>query len=133
MQFKCTAKITYEFVVEADGSEEAEIAVFEALADDVTRGLIHMDIFKTCEDCFPVPMLKSVDAEPIFCAVERPADLPADTPFYSGVDFGAFDTCVFDGHMSEEDYEQMHKDRKAGEKNADDTDEPNSGRHTNDC
>ena len=74
MKYKCTAHITYEFIAEADSVEEAEIAVFEGLADDVTEGLIDMEMFEGSPDCFPVPMLNTVDIVPMPEELRNPAE-----------------------------------------------------------
>lgn len=62
MQFNCVAHITYEFTIEADSAEEAEISAFELLADDVTEGTIRTDLFDNGEGAgLRFPMLDSVD------------------------------------------------------------------------
>lgn len=45
--------------------------------------------------------------------VERPADLPADIPWYGKETSAEPDPYVFDGCMSPEDYELMHKNMEA--------------------
>ena len=49
MIYKCRARISYEVHVEADTIEKAEMCVFEALADDVTSGVIRVDLFDNGE------------------------------------------------------------------------------------
>lgn len=57
--YKCIARIIYEFEIEANDPNEAEICVFEILADDITTGIIRTDYF--ISDGFP--MLVGVEVE----------------------------------------------------------------------
>lgn len=59
-KYKCTAHITYEFIVKAGSEEDAENNVFTTIADDIGKGIIPMDVYDNT-DCFPIPMLASVD------------------------------------------------------------------------
>ena len=61
--YKCTAHITYEFIVAAESAEDAENNVFNTIADDISKGIIPMDIYDS-DGCFPVPILKSLDIVP---------------------------------------------------------------------
>lgn len=64
MKFKCTARFEYEVVVEAASAEEAEIAAFEALADDATGGVIRTDLFDNGSGAaLRFPMLVAVDVD----------------------------------------------------------------------
>lgn len=65
LEFKCKANITYDFVVRAKSKEDAETTAFEALADDVTRGIIRTDIFNSSNDYLSIPMLIGVDVVPV--------------------------------------------------------------------
>ena len=49
MKYTCRAVISYEVIIEADSVEDAEIEVFEKLADDVTAGTIRIDLFDNNE------------------------------------------------------------------------------------
>lgn len=59
-KFKCTTHITYEFIVTAESKEEAENEVFDKMSDDIGKGIIPMDIYDSM-DCFPIPLLESVE------------------------------------------------------------------------
>ena len=65
MKYKCKAHISYEVIVEADSIEKAEMCVFEALADDITAGVIRVDLFDNDEDstAYRFPKLEYVDIE----------------------------------------------------------------------
>ena len=63
-RYKCKAYIIYEFIIYAESQEEAENNVFETIADDISKGIIPMDIYDS-SNCFPVPLLLSVDITPI--------------------------------------------------------------------
>jgi len=59
-KYKCKAHITYEFIVTAESAEDAENDVFYKIADDITHGIIPIDIYDS-EGCFPIPLLSSLD------------------------------------------------------------------------
>lgn len=65
MKYKCRANIEYEVVADADSTDEARIAVFDCLADDVAIGLIRTEHFEYEDSatygCAGHPTLKSVD------------------------------------------------------------------------
>jgi hypothetical protein len=62
MKYSFKAVITYENEIEADSAEEAEILVFERLADEVTSGQIRIDRFEEeGGDDYRFPMLESVE------------------------------------------------------------------------
>ena len=65
MKYKCRANISYVVYVEAKTVEEAEQCVFEALADDVTSGIIRLDLFDNEAGGFGLrfPTLDSVDID----------------------------------------------------------------------
>jgi hypothetical protein len=62
-RYKCTVYITYEFMVTAETADDAENNVFDTIADDISKGVIPMDIYDS-DGCFPVPLLKSLDIVP---------------------------------------------------------------------
>lgn len=53
--------------------------------------------------------------------MERPADLPADIPWYGKATTADPDPYVYDGYMSPEDYDHMHELMQQEEKPPDDT------------
>ena len=53
-KYKCTAYITFEFIVTAESKEEAENDIFNKIADDIGKGNIPMDIYES-DGCFPIP------------------------------------------------------------------------------
>src|SRR5699024_717430 len=48
--------------------------------------------------------------------MERPADLPASLPWYGKATSAELDPYVYDGYMSPEDYELMHKNMEADQR-----------------
>ena len=62
-RYKCTAHIKYEFIVTAESEKDAENSVFDAIADDIANGVIPLNIYDS-GDCFPIPMLTSLDIVP---------------------------------------------------------------------
>ena len=62
-KYKCKAHITYEFIVTAESAEDAENNVFYKIADDITQGIIPMDIYDS-DGCFSIPLLVSLDIVP---------------------------------------------------------------------
>ena len=68
-RFRGVACITYEIELSAESAEDAQNTVMELLSDDVTQGIIRMDLFDNDEDgpgyrypfLLPITMKEVVD------------------------------------------------------------------------
>lgn len=63
MKHKCTLKIEYAVIVNADTKEEAEAEIFEIMADEIASGVIPMDMYNPAPGSAQVPMLMTVEVE----------------------------------------------------------------------